>query len=91
MEKPAIEKRLQILDSPPAVRDLVRECELTGSRTIFERNGRPVAILVSHDEYLALRETIEIAGDPDLLAMLDSTEAEIRRNALLLPEDLFGE
>jgi PHD/YefM family antitoxin component YafN of YafNO toxin-antitoxin module len=91
MEKPANEKRLQILDSPPAVRDLVRECELTGQRTVFERYGRPVAILVSHDEYLALRETIEIAGDPDLRAMLDATEAEIRRNALLLPEDLFGE
>lgn len=91
MEKPANEKRLQILDSPPAVRELVRECELTGRRTVFERNGRPVAILVSHDEYLALRETIEIAGDPDLRGILDATEAEIRRNALLLPEDLFGE
>ena len=73
------------------MRELVRECELTGRRTVFERNGRPVAILVSHDEYLALRETIEIAGDPDLRGILDATEAEIRRNALLLPEDLFGE
>ena len=73
------------------MRELVSECELTGRRTVFERYGRPVAILVSHDEYLALRETVEIAGDADLRQMLEATEEEIRRNALMLPEDLFGE
>lgn len=84
-------KRLQILDAPPVVRDLVSECELTGRHTLFEREGRAVAILISFDEYLAMRETIEISSDPDLRSMLDATEAEIRRNALMLPEDLFGE
>ena len=91
MEKRPNEKRLEILDAPFALRDLVSECELTGHRTVFERNGRSVAILVSYDEYLALRETVEIASDPDLPQMLAATEEEIRRNALLLPEDLFGE
>jgi PHD/YefM family antitoxin component YafN of YafNO toxin-antitoxin module len=91
MEKPANEKRLQILDAPPAVRELVSECELTGRRTLFDREGRTAAILISFDEYLAMRETIEIASDTDLRSMLDATEDEIRRNALLLPEDLFGE
>lgn len=91
MEKPSTGKRLQILDAPPEVRNLVSECELTGRHTLFEREGRPVAILISFDEYLAMRETIEIASDPDLRSMLDATEEEIRRNALLLPEDLFGE
>ena len=73
------------------MKELVRECELTGRRTLFEREGRAVAILVSHDEYLALRETVEIAGDEALRARLAAAEEEIRRNALLLPEDLFGE
>ena len=91
MEKRANQKRLEIPDAPPAVKELVSECELTGRQTIFERNGRPVAILVSFDEYLALRETIEIAADPDLRELLERTEEEIRQNKLLLPEDLFGE
>lgn len=82
---------MQILDAPPEVRELVSECELTGRRTLFEREGRAAAILISFDEYLAMRETIEIASDSDLRSMLDATEEEIRRNALLLPEDLFGE
>jgi PHD/YefM family antitoxin component YafN of YafNO toxin-antitoxin module len=89
MEKPR--KRLELLDLPDAVRELVSECELTGRQTIFERNGRPVAILVSHDEYVALHETIEIAGDTDLRARITAADEQANRGAVLLPEDLFGE
>ena len=63
-----MDKRFDILDAPEDVRALVGECELTGNRTTFLRNGRPVAILISHDEYLALRETIDIADDAPLRA-----------------------
>jgi PHD/YefM family antitoxin component YafN of YafNO toxin-antitoxin module len=73
------------------VRELVSECELTGRRTVFERNGRPTAILVSHDEYLALRETVEIAADAGLRALIEAADEDVRRNRLLLAEDLFGE
>lgn len=63
-------KHLDVLDLPDDARDLIRECEVQGTRTVFERNGRPVAVLVSHDEYMALRETIEIANDALLFARL---------------------
>ena len=84
-----MEKRLDLLDLPPDVRQLVGECELTGRHTVFERNGRAVVILVSYDEYLALRETIDITNDAALRASIDRGEEEVKRNALLLPEDLF--
>ncbi len=86
-----MEKRLEILDLADAVRELVGECELTGKRTLFERNGRPVAALVSYDEYLALRETVDIANDTVLRQRIDSADEQIRRGAMLLPEDLFVE
>jgi len=57
------------------VRELVGECELTGRRTIFTRNGRPAVVLVSHDEYLALRETIEVASDAALRAQIEEAES----------------
>ena len=76
---------------PTAARELVAECELTGRRTFFQRNGRVVAVLVSHDEYLALRETIEISNDAALRARIESSDEELKRNAIMLPEDLFGE
>ena len=76
---------------PTAARELVAECELTGRRTFFQRNGRVVAVLVSHDEYLALRETIEISNDVALRARIEASDEEMKRNAIMLPEDLFGE
>jgi PHD/YefM family antitoxin component YafN of YafNO toxin-antitoxin module len=84
-----MEKRLDLLDLPPDVRQLVGECELTGRHTVFERNGRAVVILVSYDEYLALRETIDISNDAALRASIERAEEDVKRNALLLPEDLF--
>lgn len=73
------------------MKELVGECELTGRRTLFHRGERPVAILISHDEYLALRETIQIAGDKTVMDRLRAAEAQTNRGAVLLPEELFGE
>ena len=84
-----MEKRLELLDLPPDVRQLVAECEVSGKRTIFERDGRPVAILISHDEYLALRETIDISNNADLRRQIETAEDEVKRGAMMLPEDLF--
>jgi PHD/YefM family antitoxin component YafN of YafNO toxin-antitoxin module len=70
------------------VRELVGECELTGRRTLFLRNGRPVVALVSHDEYLALRETIDIANDAALRAQIDAGEEEARSGRLMEVDDL---
>jgi len=80
-------KRLDILEQPEEVRALVGECELTGNRTVFEREGRPVATLISYDEYMALRETIDISNDSDLRDSLAVDE----KQELLLTEDLFGQ
>ena len=74
-------KRIDVLDLNDDARELIRECEARGARTVFERNGRAVAMLVSHDEYMALRETIDIANDALLFARLaeaDQEEAEQR-------------
>ena len=86
-----MEKRIELLELPPDVRQLVAECEISGKRTLFERDGKAVAILVSYDEYLALRETIDIANNADLRRQIEAAEEELKRNALMLPEDLFEE
>ena len=69
-------RKLDLLDLSEETRDLIRECEAQGERTYFERNGKPVAVLVSYDEYLALRETIEIANDSLLFAKLAEADDE---------------
>ena len=84
-----MERRVEILDLAAEAREMVRDCEITGQRTVFTRNGREVAMLVSHDEYLALRETIEIAGDAALREQIARAEEEVARGAMLLVEDLL--
>jgi mRNA-degrading endonuclease RelE of RelBE toxin-antitoxin system/PHD/YefM family antitoxin component YafN of YafNO toxin-antitoxin module len=86
-------KHIDVLDLSDDARDLIRECEAKGEQTVFERNGRAVAMLVSYDEYLALRETIEIANDALLFATLaerDSIEPEPtgRRLHFVMQNDL---
>ena len=71
------------------MRELVGECELTGRRTLFLRNGRPAVVLVSHDEYLALKETIEIANDEALRAHIGAGEEEGKRGQVMEVEDLL--
>ena len=73
------------------MRELVGECELTGRRTLFLRNGGPVVALVSHDEWLALKETIDIASDEALRAQIAQGEAEGQRGAMMEVEDLIEE
>ena len=84
-----MDKRIDILDLPPDVREIVGECELTGRRTLFVRNGRAVVALVSHDEYLALKETIGIANDEALRAHIAQGEAEAQRGQVMEVEDLL--
>lgn len=84
-----MEKLLEILDLPDDVRRLAGECEITGQRTLFARNGRAVAVLMSHDEYLALKETLEISANPEVRSQIDTAEFDVRKNALLQVEDLI--
>ena len=84
-----MEKLLEILDLPEDVRRLVGACELTGKRTLFSRNGRAIAVLLSHDEYLALRETLEISRDAALRARIAAADEEVKRGAMLVVEDLL--
>ena len=72
-----MERTLQIVDlATGELRSIVGECELTGRRTIFARDDKPVAILLSYDEYLALRETIAISADAALRARIRAAEGK---------------
>ena len=46
---------------------------------IITRNGKPVAVLMSADEYDSWRETQEIKRDPDLMKQIRESEAAYKR------------
>jgi mRNA-degrading endonuclease RelE of RelBE toxin-antitoxin system/PHD/YefM family antitoxin component YafN of YafNO toxin-antitoxin module len=84
-----MDRRLDIYDCDETVRDLVRRCEVSGERTTFERDGRPVAVLLSFDELTALRETLALAHDAQARARLDAAEDEVKADKVALWDDLF--
>jgi PHD/YefM family antitoxin component YafN of YafNO toxin-antitoxin module len=74
---------MDVLRLPEHIRRIVLECELTGMQTIFERSGRPAAILTSFDEYVALKETIAISNDARLRARMKLAETDEEPVAML--------
>lgn len=46
---------------------------------IITRNGKPVAVLMSPDEYDSWRETQEIKRDPDLMRQIRENEEAYKR------------
>jgi PHD/YefM family antitoxin component YafN of YafNO toxin-antitoxin module len=85
------DRSFDVLELGPPLSGMVNECELTGRRSIFVRNGIAVAVLISNDEYVALRETVEMSADPATAASLAASDEEVQNGAVVLPEDLFVE
>ena len=70
------------------LRDFVAACEVSGQKTLLQRNDRNVALLISWDEYMSLSETVSINADPNLLEAIDDAEAEVDRGAIIPMRDL---
>ena len=56
--------------------EIVDEIHGTGSQCVITKHGRPIAVILSHDEYESLVETLNILGDEDTMAALAQGEAE---------------
>jgi prevent-host-death family protein len=58
--------------------ELLDEVEARHEHVVITRNGRPVAVVVSPDEWEALAETVEILQDEETLAALRESEEDVR-------------
>lgn len=59
---------LPVADARARLSRLVDAAEATHERFEITRNGHRVAVLLGADDYDALRETIAVLSDPDLVA-----------------------
>lgn len=48
-------------------------------RLTLTRNGRPAAVLISPDDLAQLEETLEVLGDPEVLAEIREADAAYAR------------
>lgn len=54
----------------------------TGSDFVVTVQGRPKAVILPYDEYESLVETLNILSDPDTMAVLEESAADIREGRL---------
>ena len=58
------------------MREVVDEVIRTSGEVVFTRHGKPVAVLLAHEEYESLIETVNILSDGDTMAAIAESEAE---------------
>lgn len=59
------------------LRSAVLATEVTGRRTAMTREGAPVAILISWDEFLSMHETLALEGDSAALSAIRAGDAAL--------------
>jgi prevent-host-death family protein len=57
--------------------EIVDRVEDQHDRVVVTRNGKPAAVLISHDDLESLEETLAIVSDPALLAQVRESERAI--------------
>ena len=57
--------------------EVVERIEREHGRVVITKHGRPAAVIVSIEDLRSLEETLEILGDPDLLAQIREAEADV--------------
>lgn len=76
---------VKTVDSPSValteVRDnikaIIDEVVGTGTEYTITRHGRPVAVILSHEDYESLVETLNILSDDDAMDAIAEAEAEL--------------
>ena len=70
---------------------LAEKVNATDEEVVITKNGRPVAVLVSPDEFESWRETEQIISDADLMKEIKSGISALKKkkSSLYTLEELF--
>ena len=67
---------LSLTDMRGNLREVFDEIVRTGGEVTITSHGKPVAVLLAHDEYESLVETVDILSDDETMAAIAQSEAE---------------
>jgi antitoxin YefM len=56
--------------------DILDDVEATGAEYVITRHGRPLAVVLSYDEYESMIESLNILGDEDTMAAIAEGDAD---------------
>ena len=83
-------KTIPITEARAKLPQIVKAADQRLERTVVTSNGKPVAIIMSYDEFQAWEETLEILGDPEAVKALREADKELARGKTFSYEQVFG-
>ena len=85
-------KTLSVSEAKMKLSALVEGLRVTDEEVLITKNGEPVAVLVSPDEFNGWHETIEVRSDAELQAEIKKglTAFKKKKVSLYTLEELFG-
>ncbi len=85
-------KILPISEVKARLPELVTGVEDREEEVVVTRKGKPAAVIVNHDEYQRLKETVDVLSDPELMAQIHASREHFNAGSPGLGfEDIFGE
>ncbi len=83
---------LSVSEAKMKLSSLVESVRATDEEVVITKNGRPVAVLVSPDEFESWHETIEVRSDADLMKEIRKGLSALKKNkaSLYTLEELLG-
>ncbi len=82
-------KVVPFTDARATLSELLDLVEREQEHVVITRNGKPVAIVMSADEWESWEETIEVLSDPELMAALARSEEDVKAGRLVDLDDVL--
>jgi antitoxin YefM len=79
---------LPLADARARLSELVADAQATHERFEITRNGRPAAVLVAADDYEAMKETIAVLADAELMRAIQEGLAQLHTHDVLDEDEL---
>lgn len=75
-------KTIAFTEARARLTELLDEVNERHEHVVITRNGRPVGVMLSSEEYEALAETLEVLEDEETVEALRESEADVRAGRL---------
>ena len=82
---------LSLSEAKARLSQLVADVEKSEEELVITRNGRPVAVLISADEFASWQETREIRRNPGLMREIRRGLNQLEKGQRFTFEEVFGE
>lgn len=79
---------ITVKDLRPELPDVIKNIDTKLERYIITKHGRPVAVMMSIDDYEGLLETLEILSDKEAVKRLKKAKKEIKERKTIPLEEL---